>query len=341
MKIRENRSKVGAALAAAAASLVFNVLVGCASEPGRTSAQADPLTRDDSAHAQHQPVFFHGSSGQPATWDEVVGRAWRADVVVIGETHGHETGLRTAAELWDEIIQRASSASVSRRPVLAKEFFERDQQLAIDDYLAGLIDEETFRQRAGKTTASGYPVGHRRMVESAKAAGLPVIAANAPRRYVTLSRTRGYEAVQQLSPEQRRMVVVPTREPSSSYRERFFTLMRPMFMGGGGHATGEADHAQPDMADIDRRVSAFYRAQSVWDATMAESVANALSDGGRPVVLVVGRFHSDFDGGTVELIRRRWPVADIVTLSFVAETGDELSNDDVGRATFVVYAGER
>lgn len=342
----EVRSLFGvAAIVAAVVVVVLSTAVGCASDPGRSKDREAAISKDkDKAAATaptHEPVFFHGASGRQAGWDEIVNRAWRADVVIIGETHGHETGLRTAAELWDAIIERAGSASVSRRPALAMEFFERDQQLAIDDYLAGLIDEATFRQRANKSSESGYPDGHRRMVESAKSAGLRVIAANAPRRYVTLSRTRGFDAVQELSAEQRRMVSVPLAEPSLSYRERFFDVMRPMFMGGGGHAAGGADQAQPDMADVDRRVSAFYRAQTVWDATMAESVVSALSDGDRPVVLVVGRFHSDFEGGTAELIRRRWPVADIVTLSFAGREGEELSGEDIGRATFVVYAGDR
>ncbi len=74
---------------------------------------------------------------------------------------------------------------------------------------------------------------------------------------------------------------------------------------------------------------------------LADSIARALRDGHRPVVHVIGRFHSDSDGGTVQMLRRARPNARVVTLSCTGVTSATLRDEDRGIADFVVYAGER
>jgi hypothetical protein len=54
----------------------------------------------------------------------------------------------------------------------------------------------------------------------------------------------------------------------------------------------------------------------------------------------VGRFHADYDGGTVQLIRKARPDLDVRTVSVVASEGRELDAEDRGRAGFVLYVGE-
>lgn len=245
-----------------------------------------------------------------------------ADVVVVGETHGHPLGLAAAAALWEDILERRPDAA------LLLEFFERDQQVAIDDYLTGVTDEEAFRKSAGRSDGN-YPEGHARMVETAKAAGRPVIAANAPRRYVRRAGPEGYEYLLRLGQEQQRLFAVPDAVPEGRYREDFFELM-----SGGGHgAEGEGGEMPEEM------VERMYRSQVLWDATMADSVVRAALRGYRPVVLVVGRFHADFDGGTIQLIARARPDLEIRTLSAVASDSEQVEEEDVGRADYVLYVG--
>lgn len=276
--------------------------------------------------------IFRGD-GRPADSIEVLDACADADVVVIGETHGHEVGLAFAAEVFEGVLQS------SPRAALSMEFYERDRQVALDDYLRGVIDGETFRASSGRTEGND-PAGHRRMLESARSAGVPVIAANAPRRYVTLARMEGYERLRGLSEEQRRLFVIPWRMPDGRYREDFFALMSGMFGDGShGEEIPEAERAS--------RVEAIFRSQSLWDATMASAIADAM-ERARPVVHVVGRFHSDFahagGGGTVQLLRDVKPRARIVTLSVIdagMERVSALRDEDRDRADFVVYAQGR
>lgn len=211
------------------------------------------------------------------------------------------------------------------------EFFERDQQVALDDYLGGVTDEATFRDAAHKTSESGYP-GHRAMVESAKAAGRPVVAANAPRRYASLARTKGLDRYDAFTPEQHRLVTPPDSIQDSAYHDRFLELMSGM--GGHGGEPMSEDQAR-DMAE------SFFRAQSVWDATMGESIARATSLGA-PVVHVVGRFHVERPlegGGLSQQVRDRLPGARVLVIVFDDTPPGPLDEDLRALGDVVILVG--
>jgi uncharacterized iron-regulated protein len=295
--------------------LVLVHLIGCAAAPRGQAVEAD---------VRSLPMYR--GSGEPVSWADLVEAAAGADVVIIGENHGHPVGLPFAARLWDEVLARSSDAALSL------EFFERDEQSRLDEYLQGVVDEATFRRRTGRT-GSNYPPAHREMVEAARASGRPVIASNAPRPLVRLARTDGYDRLRGLSAAQRLMFRLPDALPEGRYREDFFELMVRKPEGGGGRPGHGHDTSEQE------RVEAMFRSQSVWDWTMAESIARALENGTRPVVHVVGRFHSDFDGGLVQALREMRPGARVVVVSVVDATPAGLKDDDSGRGQFVVYVG--
>lgn len=307
-------------------------LGGCASAPKPAPASAyTPATIDVPPEtARAAPAFTR--AGSPATWDALVAAATNADVILIGETHGHELGLAAAAALFEDVLAKRPDA------VLALEFLERDQQVAMDDYLTGITDEAGFAKAANRTRSS-YPGGHRAMVEAAKAAGRPVIAANAPRRYVRIARTQGYATLRALGPEQRRLFRVPDALPTGRYRDDFARIM------GAVHApetetdpaAGDAPPELPPVPEWTDALEATFRSQVLWDWTMGQSVANALNLG-RPVVLVVGRFHVDHDGGTVQAVRTLAPMASVLTVTFQDQEVPAKPQSD-GPADFVFYVG--
>ncbi|MEO0588855.1 MAG: ChaN family lipoprotein, partial [Planctomycetota bacterium] len=172
----------------------------------------------------------------PTPWQTMIADAAAADVVIIGEQHSHPVGLPMMAQLFADTLAEAQAAG--HTPALALEFIERDHQLALDDYLAGLIDEETFADRTNRTETN-YPAAHRDMVEAARAANLPVYAANAPRRYVRMARTEGFDRLRAMTPAQRETFVIPDPMTTGPYRDRFFDLFRKM-MGGGPNSSAGA-----------------------------------------------------------------------------------------------------
>lgn len=298
--------------------------------------------------------MFNGHTGEPIAWSDLVESASTADVVIIGEQHGHPVGLPFAAALWEDVAAREDAAALSM------EFFERQYQYALDAYLTGLIDANRFMKESDRTDSS-YPPGHRQMVESAKAWGKPVYAANAPRIYSTAARKKGYDALREIDGEQARMFELPDKVLDGPYRDAFFEVMGSMLSSGHGGPPGkqEAGEQAEDEAgelipeqlaereaeeqkkkdELNEKIEGYFRAQLVWDATMSGTIVRALSEGHHPVVHVVGQFHVDHDGGTLRMVRARRPDATVYTVSVADAWSDELTEDDQDKADCVVYVG--
>jgi uncharacterized iron-regulated protein len=299
--------------------------------------------------------MFDGHTGEPIAWPDLVEAASNADVVIIGEQHGHPVGLPFAAALWEDVAAREDAAALSM------EFFERQHQYALDAYLTDLIDADRFKKESDRTDSS-YPPGHRQMIESAKAWGKPVYAANAPRIYSTAARKKGFDTLREIDGEQARMFELPAEVLDGPYRDAFFDVMGSMLShsgrpGGGGPPAAEQAGEQPEEEltpeelaereaeeqkkkdELNEKIEGYFRAQLVWDATMSGTIIRALTAGRHPVVHVVGQFHVDHDGGTLRMVRARRPDATVYTVSVADAWSDELTEDDKDKADCVVYVG--
>jgi uncharacterized iron-regulated protein len=299
------------------------VAAGCQGRGDRAAAPVPRYVIAEPAEIDvHALRLFNGMSGAAMSWDDLVRAASESDIVLIGEVHGHPVGLSAAAELFEQVAAGAATAALSL------EFFERDEQVAMDDYLTGVVKkEEDFLVASGRSPGN-YPAGHRAMVEAAKANGQPVVAANAPRRYVTTARTDGFDALRGLNEDQRRLFVIPETLTEGRYREKFFEMMED-----------HSDPANPDAPPVDGE--GYFRSQCMWDATMADSILRTLASGRRPVVHVVGQFHCDFSGGTVSRIAEQRSDVLVWTISMVTEWSQTLREEDQGRADCVIYVGPR
>lgn len=293
---------------------------GCASVPGGPGA-AGGSGRATVREAARSVTILRGDGSGAVAWGDVVDELAGADVVLFGEVHGHRLGNAVQQELFEDVLVERP------RAILSMEFYERDQQVALDDYLASVTDRAGF-EKASDRNAGNNPPGHARMVEACREARRPVIASNAPRRYVRLARTEGFDRLASMTPEVRRLFEVPDATPVGAYRDRFVEAMGTMAAHGG-----------------DEMIEGFMRSQTLWDATMAQSIVDGLRQGS-PVVHVVGFFHVQFGdepggSGLVDQIRARAPEAlKIVTLITLAAESADVRDEDVGIADFVVYVGE-
>ncbi len=289
------------------------------------SSCASTGVADDPAPPAHETLraleLFDGTTGKAATWAELESRVDEADVVIIGELHSHPLGLPYAALLYEGSLERHPNTA------LALEFVTRDRQFALDAYLADIIDwedlGESMRGSRGTTIRS-----HKQMIVASKEAGRPVYAANAPRIFTTAARKKGYEALANLSPEQQRLFDIPTELPNEAYQTRFFEFMN------GGHDEEKTSTTEPTDG-----MRAVFRSQALWDGTMSSTTVQAIRDGNKPVFLVVGQFHCDTNGGTLELIRRKQPGAKVLVVSVSDVWSDTLIEEDKDRADFIVYVG--
>ena len=268
--------------------------------------------------------MFDGRTGARITLEQVLERVDRSDVVVLGELHGHPSGLEWNAEVFRRSLERRPDAA------LCLEFLTRDHQYLVDAYLDGLLDWDAFQQ-ACEARPGAQPEPHRPMLEAARAAGVPIVAANAPGLYTTAARRHGFERLADLSLEQQRLFDVPAEPLQGAYRQAFRDLMVEHL----------EDDQSPDEPAFQKRFEDAFRAQSLWDATMARSVTRTFQAGRRPVFLVVGSFHSNNEGGTVQRIVEGLPQAEVLVLPFVAESSEVLLEEHDGMADILVYAGPR
>jgi len=264
---------------------------------------------------------FDGRSGRRWSWPALLARIGAAEAVFIGEQHDDAGAHKFQAAVTDAMCTARPGATLSM------EMLERDDQYATDGYLAGTLTLEEFVDRAGVRNWAGagtWIAWYQPVVDAARACGSPVVAANAPRRFVSQARTGGYAPLVELPAEDRALFDVPDDLPRDAYRERLADLMR------------EARAGTDDPPPTDEEIDAFQRAQLVWDATMAASVSSAL-ESSPAVVHLAGAFHIGRDGATVTEFRRRRPGARTLTIVCVDAASDLLRDEDRGLADVVVY----
>ena len=79
-----------------------------------------------------------------------------------------------------------------------------------------------------------------------------------------------------------------------------------------------------------------FRSQQAWDATMAQSIVNANPSLKRKVILLVGQFHVEYDGGIVQELRNRAPQLIVSVISIQRVIPEEEWKDDPAIADFMI-----
>lgn len=269
------------------------------------------------ASAQEASVL---RAGNVVTFGEMVADLAKADVVCIGEQHGHEAGHAFEARLLEAVGQ------ASPRAGLSMEMFEQDVQVVLDEYLKGYITEAAFL--AASRPWPRYKTDYRPMVEWCKANRRPVVAANVPRRYVNMVSRLGQACLLALPRTSRSYL--PRLPYSMDISPEYERALDGLFGAphGGPAATGMPS---PDNMKA---------AQGLWDQGMADSILQASRRGRlRPVVHVTGSMHCERGFGIVERLRRAAPRLRIVTVVIrPTPSGGAPLSPDLG--DYVVTCGE-
>jgi uncharacterized iron-regulated protein len=215
---------------------------------------------------------------QIVTIDKIVTDMANADVLFFGEEHNDSAG-----HYLENKIFRALHTQYADKIVLSMEMFETDNQTALNDYLQGFIDEARLGRDA--RLWSNYK-DYRPMVEFAKQNKIPVIAANPPRRYVSLVTRRGMRSLDSLSKDAKKYLPpLPYDTLSGRYREKFMDIMK----------------GAPESSSRN-----IYYSQSLWDAGMAYSIYSYLKKNKHKKVFhCVGGFHTEEKLGTAAQLQMR------------------------------------
>lgn len=258
--------------------------------------------------------IYDTKEGREVSLDAIVQRMEDHDVLLFGEEHNDSVAHHLQATLLGMMQKRFGD-----RLTLSMEMFDRDVQSVMDEYLGGHIREKHFAKDARAWT--NYR-DYRPMVELAKSQGLDVICANAASRYTNLAGRSGQGALLALPKASRaHFAPLPYAVASGAYHDKLMSFMN------GGHSpekdsTGKVKPPVASMGGFD-----LIAAQSLWDATMAWSIASyakAKGNKGKRIMHVNGRFHSDEKMAVVTQLASYAPKLKTVVLS--AGPADDFPN---------------
>lgn len=275
----------------------------------------------------------------PLTRTALLDRLADAHVIYLGEYHDRAYDHQAQLEIIRELQARNPKLTI------AMEMFQRPFQGAIDDYLAGEIDEADLIDRTEYETRWGYPWElYAPILRFAREAGIPVIAANAP---MELTRKVAAAGLAGLSGDDFRDVppLAEIRLDDVNYRYALYELFQ-MHMhvrsekpeepetSGISETSNEAGDSEPlvEAAEVEERESVnssqvetqgdrgealavghgddgfdrFFAAQVLWDETMAEAIAQAYRDDpDRQIIVLAGRGHIAYNFGIPSRVQRR------------------------------------
>ena len=256
-----------------------------------------------------EPQFRLYTNGAASTLDAAAQALAEADVVFCGEQHDDRNAHALERALLEKLYAQ------NPRLTLSLEMFERDVQGVLDEYLHGYITETHFLQSSRPWP--NYKEDYRPLIEFCREHKIPVVAANAPRRYVNIVSRKGQTALAEL-PKSSRAYLAPLPYHMILPLE-YDRQLTEIF--GGNHdkdSRKPAPAAPPGMPDP----ALLKQAQGLWDATMADSIARSLrGNRGRRILQINGAMHSDSSFGIAARLHSLYPRIRIMIVTVRPDVG--------------------
>jgi len=233
-------------------------------------------------------------------------------VIFIGEEHESRVSHNAELTILKGLTERDSNL------VLALEMFERDVQDILDAYLKGKITERKFLKQARPWP--NYPKDYRPLIEFAKKKGIPVIAANVPRR-AAAAVTMANKVSPDVMGEDSRYLPKTLHLKSKEYYKRFASSMEEM------------PHFAPMKG---MKMDGLFKAQVLKDSVMAASVEPFLD---RRTLFCCGHFHSDYHLGIPYQLQKNHPKLKIAVIA-MAPSLENLSMKDRSKVADFIWVEE-
>jgi len=269
------------------------------------------VMRQQGTIREDKPAYrLFDEGGKEIGYNGMVDRCIRADVILFGEIHEHPLVHWLQLGLTRDIHEIRKGDLM-----LGAEMLEADNQLIVDEYLAGLIEYENLVKEA--KIWDNYDTDYRPLVDVAKENGLRFIATNIPRRYASLVARAGMKALERLSDEAKKSIAplpIPLDLSTPGYRQ-----VMEIGMAHGAHMDAQN----------------FVAAQAVKDATMAYFI---LKNRGPKDLFIHynGDYHSKSYGGIFWYLKRYDPDITVRTISSVSRDTPGFDDEYKGLADIVL-----
>lgn len=261
--------------------------------------------------AQDLPMYkVFTRTGEPSDYQKLKAGALEEELILFGELHN------SAVVHWLQLKLSQDMLAADSSLVFGAEMFETDDQLLLNEYLAGTITQQQL-EAEGKMW-NNFKNDYKPLLDLAKAANRPFVATNIPRRYASLVNRGGLESLDALASDAK-IFIAPLPIEVDLSLPGYTWMMETM----GAHAPG---------GDASR----IAKAQAVKDATMAHFILLNHTAGSK-FIHYHGTFHSNNFEGIYWYLKQTNPDLRILTIASVEQDNlTSLDEENRGLADFII-----
>lgn len=258
------------------------------------------------AHAQDKKAYqLFDSNGKKTNYNKLVKSALQKDLVLFGEYHNNAICHWLELELTMDIAQEKAI-------IQGAEMLEADNQKQLNAYLNGEINQKKLDSTA--RLWKNYNTDYKPLVDFAKEKKTNFVATNIPRRYAALVSKKGFEALNDLTTEEKSWIA-PLPIPYDATLPGYTEMLKMM-----------GEHTSENMP----------KAQAIKDATMAYFISKNVI----PNTVFIhynGTFHSDNFDGINWYLKKYNPTLKILTIATVEQNDiSKLDIENLKKADFIL-----
>jgi len=236
--------------------------------------------------------IFESSGDKIPDIDSLICIISQYDVIFLGVENFDSLNNVLDYEIFDALTEKNKDIALSL------EILEADNQGIVNDFLDGKISGQELH------VSSNIDINILQvflpLIKLAKNRGLPVIAANIPKRFCRIVAHFGIEELGSLSEQEQKILPQQTFFFNDRYKELFKERLKEQ---------------KTQLEKQDENINNLYQSHCLTDEKMAESISNFLfQNPGYKVFMINNSFHSDYRLGIVQKLNIRSPMLRIVTI---------------------------
>lgn len=250
---------------------------------------------------------LYDSKGKKTDYTQMLTEAQKADIILFGELHDNPICHWLQKELTEDLY-----TDVKDKLVLGAEMFEADDQVAINEYLAGRLSDKTLKDEV--KLWNNFATDYKPLLDFAKKNKLKFIATNIPRRYANLVYLRGMTSLDSIDTEAKKWIApLPIKYDST------LKCYKEIYENAGGHGGQNLP-----------------KSQAIKDATMAYFIAKNWTKG-QLFMHYNGAYHSNGHQGIEWYLKQQNPALKILVISSAEQKSvDVLEEEAKASGDFII-----
>lgn len=250
---------------------------------------------------------LYDAKGKTTDYTAMLTESKKADIILFGELHDNPIIHWLQKELTKDVF-----ADKKDKLVLGAEMFEADDQIALNEYLAGRISDKTLKDEV--KLWNNFPTDYKPLLDFAKTNKLKFVAANIPRRYANMVYTRGVACLDSIDADAKKWIASLPFKYDGTVK-----AYKDIFENSGGHG-GEN----------------LPKSQAIKDATMAHFILKNWTKG-QTFIHYNGAYHSNHHSAIEWYLKQQNPNLKIMVIS-ASEQDDitKLKEDTYDSGDFII-----